>query len=93
MRRSKLTINWQLPIGLMKFLTPIFMFGGIGLTIGSLIGISITSTTLAITIIMILHRKAGLLWIPMFKALAMEIVLLVIAAVMVLIGNQWAWLP
>jgi len=93
MRRSKLTINWQLPIGLMKFLTPIFLFGGLGLMVCSLIAIFITSGMLTLTIIRLWRISKGPLLPlgPMLIALGVEIVLLVIAATMVFIGSQWAW--
>ena len=89
MRLPKIATNWQLPISLMKFLTPIFWFGGIGLAVCCLIAISITSGILAISII--INKKVWLPLGPMFIALGMEIALLVIAATMVFIGSQWAW--
>jgi hypothetical protein len=95
MWRSKLTINWQLPIGLKKFLAPIFAYGGIGLVVLSLVAISITSGAIAIEII--IGSLTGKGWSPMIgtmaKALGVEIVILVIAAVMVPFGVAWVWLP
>jgi hypothetical protein len=77
----------------MKFLTPIFLFGGLGLMVCSLIAICITSGMLTITIIRLWPISKGPLLPlePMLIALGMEIVLLVIAAAMVFIGSQWAW--
>jgi phage-related holin len=92
MRWPKIASNWQLSIGLMKSLTPIFLFGGVGLAVCCLIAISITSGILAITIIMLLNiKKVWLPLEPMLIALGVEIVLLVIAGVMMFIGSQWAW--
>ncbi len=89
MRWPKIASNWQLSIGLMKSLTPIFLFGGVGLAVCCLITISITSGILAISII--INKKVWLPLVPMLIALGVEIVLLVIAGVMMFIGSQWAW--
>ena len=89
MRWPKIAPHWQLSIGLMKSLTPIFLFGGVGLAVCCLIAISITSGLLAISIIT--NKKVWLPLVPMLIALGVEIVLLVIAGVMMFIGSQWAW--
>jgi hypothetical protein len=99
MRWPKIATTWRLRHGLKSLLAPFFFLGGIGLTIGSLIAIFITSATIAITIIKDLTGKKWLPWIPMlplipmFKALGLEIVILVIAGVMFRFGMEWVWLP
>jgi hypothetical protein len=91
MRWPKIAPNWQLPIGLMKSLTPIFLFGGIGLAVGSLIAISITSSILAISIMQLWRLKGPLLPLgPTFIALGVEVLILVISIAMYWFASLWA---
>ncbi len=93
MRWPKIATTWPLRCGLKTLLAPFFFLGGIGLTIGSLIAILITSAAIAITIIRELTGKKWLPLMPMFQALGLEIVILVIAVVMFRFGMEWVWLP
>ncbi len=65
----------------------------VGLVVGSLIAISITSGMLAITIILLLNKKAWLPLIPMFIALGAEGLILVVSVVMAWLFSGAPWMP
>ncbi len=69
---------------------------GLGLTIGSLIAISITSGILAITIIMLLKEVIKGPWFPLeptFIALGVEVLILVIGIAIYKFAIAGAWKP
>jgi hypothetical protein len=88
MRWPKLENLHYLTNPLFDVLAIIFLFLGAVLTIGSLIAISITSGILAI---LLLGAKGSAAWTPLFKALGVEALVLVIAAPMWFAGIQLAW--
>ena len=87
MRWLRITTMWRLLGGLVHPL-PLFF-----LMIGSLIAISITSGMLAITIIMLLNKKAWLPLGPTFIVLGVEVLILVISQVMLWYVSASAWKP
>jgi hypothetical protein len=88
MRWPKLENMLYQPNALLDILTIVCLCGGSGLVVGSLIAMSITSGILAF---LLLSSKVPTALFTLFKALGVEVLVLVIAIAMWYVGLRLGW--